>query len=109
MLLTTTRVRVTRPSSAGDPYEDTTETASTREVAAHISAPTAEDYNVGGHKIVVDAVLFVDYGTDLRASDVVTDVVVGSEYRVGWVLKRTGLGLDHIRAGLSLVSGGNSG
>ena len=52
----------------------------------------------------IDAVLLVD--STVARGDRVTDAATGAVYRVAWVAERTGLGLDHTRAGLVSASGG---
>lgn len=109
MLITTTTVTVKRPAGGGDPYEATTSPTIASGVAAHISAPSGTEANVGGAQERVDAVALLPSRTDVRRADVVVDDLTGRTYRVGTVLARTGLGLDHTKATLTSVIGGASG
>lgn len=109
MLLTTTTVTVTRPT-AGDPYETSAgETTVASGVAAHLSSPSGAEIDRGGQLEQVDAVLLAAPGVDLRHTDLVTDDVTDEQYRVAWVEARQGLGLDHVKAGLTRWHGAAAG
>jgi len=107
--MATTSVTIVRPDEVSDPYE----TADTVEVAvgvpAHISSPSGGDRRVGGDSMVIDAVLFVPTDTPLTRADTITDDTTGDEWRVTWVQRRVGLGLDHQKAGLVTTQGASNG
>lgn len=99
--LTTTTVTV-EAASTPEPYEGTTWSARGT-FPAHISGPSGTERPGvdGGERI--DAVLLVD--TTVASGDRVTDQGTGQVFRVAWSLTRTGLGLDHTRAGLVAAAG----
>jgi hypothetical protein len=110
VLVTTTTVDVRRPDGSGDPYESPSAApAVARGVDAHISAPSGTERNVGGAGERVDAVALLPSCTDVQHADRLTDRCTGVEYRVSSVVERTGLGLDHVRATLVAVAGGDNG
>lgn len=109
MLIATTTVSVKRPDGSGDPYEAATTPTIQSRVAAHISAPSGTEANVGGALERVDAVALLPQRTDVRRADIVVDELTARAYRVGTVVRRTGLGLDHVKATLTAVAGGNNG
>lgn len=109
MLIVTTHVTIKRPAGAGDPYEAVSAPTIASGVAAHISAPTGTEANVGGAQERIDAVLLAPCGTNLQRADIVVDALTGRSYRVGTVAQRTGLGLNHARATLVSVVGGANG
>lgn len=102
VLLPTTTVTVA-DASTPEPFETTTYTARASGVAAHISSPSGSERAGadGGERI--DAVLLCD--TTVARNDRVTDELTGAVYRVAWVHDRTGLGLDHTKAGLIYADG----
>lgn len=99
--LATTTVLV-EARSAAEPYEAATYTTRGAH-PAHISGPSGAERqgDAGGERI--DAVLLTE-GT-IERNDRVTDQATGTVYRVAWVHERTGLGLDHTRAGLVATAG----
>lgn len=109
MLIATTTVTVKRPGGSGDPYEAAGAATIRSGVAAHISAPAGTEANVGGALERVDAVALLPQRTDVRRADIVVDDLTALTYRVGTVIRRTGLGLDHVKATLTAVTGGNNG
>lgn len=102
VLLPTTTVTVA-DASTPEPFETTTYTARASAVAAHISGPSGSERagSDGGERI--DAVLLCD--TTVERGDRVTDAATADVYRVLWVQKRTGLGLNHTKAGLVRATG----
>lgn len=102
VLLPTTTVTVA-DASTPEPFETTTYTARASAVAAHISSPSGSERagSDGGERI--DAVLLCD--TTVERGDRVTDAATTDVYRVLWVQKRTGLGLNHTKAGLVRADG----
>ena len=102
VLLPTTTVTVA-DASTPEPFETTTYTARASGVAAHISSPSGSERagSDGGERI--DAVLLCD--ATVARNDRVTDELTGAVYRVAWVHDRTGLGLDHTKAGLIYADG----
>jgi hypothetical protein len=110
LVLSTTTVGIRRPTQDDDPYETpATPTTIATGVPAHISAPSGADARVGGKEELVDAVLLVDTTTPLQRIDLIDDELTGETYSVTWTRQRTGLGLDHQKAGLVAVKGGASG
>lgn len=102
LLLATTTVTIEDGASA-EPFEPATFTTRASGVDAHISTPTGRERtgDAGGERI--DAVLLCD--TVVARGDRVTDAGTSDVYRVAWVQARTGLGLDHTRAGLVRATG----
>lgn len=100
--LTTTTVTIEAPSRP-EPYEATTWSTRVAGVPAHVSSPSGAERSgdAGGERI--DAVLLCD--STVERNDRVTDEGTGAVYRVAWSLERTGLGLDHTRAGLVAATG----
>lgn len=110
LALSTTTVTIDRPNGDGDPYETpAAPTTIGSGVPAHISSPTGADARVGGAEELVDAVLLIDDTPALARVDIVTDELTGEAYRITWTRRRTGLGLDHQKAGLVAVKGGANG
>ena len=103
VLLPTTSVTVAAADAAAEPFEPSTPTVRATGQTAHISAPSGSERvgDAGGERI--DAVLLCD--TTVARGDTVTDEATGTAYRVAWVHARTGLGLDHTRAGLVATTG----
>lgn len=103
--LATTTVTVRRPAG-DDPYETPGESPVVAAgLAAHISAPSGSERFVGGQAERVDAVLLIDAGADVAHTDIIDDDLTGERWDVAWVRKRTGLGLDHLKAGLRAFKG----
>lgn len=102
VLLPTTTVAIS-DASTPEPFETTTTTLRAAGVAAHISSPSGRERAGvdGGERI--DAVLLFD--TTVARNDRVADENTGDVYRVAWVQARTGLGLDHTKAGLVRATG----
>lgn len=109
VLIPTTTVRIVRPDAVSDPYEPGTETAVAQGVYAHISTPNGFDRAVGGDQELVTAVALLPPGLDIRYYDNLVDERTGERYFVAWTRSRSGLGLDHIKAGLRATKGGSSG
>jgi hypothetical protein len=67
----------------------------------------------GGHTIregseqIVDVFKLVADPCDIQHTDRILDETTQIVYRVEWLAPRTGLGLDHMDAGLSFVEGFN--
>ena len=102
LTLTTTTVTVENGSTP-EPHEGTTYTTRAAGVPAHVSSPSGrERAGVDGVERI-DAVLLCD--TTVERGDRVTDAGTGDVYRVAWVQARTGLGLDHTKAGLVRATG----
>lgn len=106
MPFATTTVTIDRPDDATDRYETATLTTIAT-VRGNVTRPTGSDRHIGGQQEIVDAVLFVDQGTDIAYGDQVTDG--DSIYTVVWATARAGFGLDHIKAGLRRVTGAANG
>lgn len=102
LLLATTTVTV-EAAATPEPFETTTWSTRAAGAAAHISGPSGRERvgDAGGER--VDAVLLCD--TTVERGDRVTDAVTGDVFRVAWVQARTGLGLDHTKAGLVRATG----
>jgi hypothetical protein len=109
MLITTTHVTIKRPNGSGDPYETATAPTIGSAVAAHISAPSGTDANVGGAEERIDAIGLLPSGANVQRADIVVDNLTAKQYRVGTVMRRTGLGLDYVKATLIAVAGGSNG
>lgn len=104
--LTTTTVTIETPADSSDDFYTTdTWTTFAAAVPAHISGPSGRETRIGGEVAEVDAVLFVDPGVGLARTHRVTDDATGTVYLVTWLIHRTGLGLDHVKAGLSVAVG----
>lgn len=111
--LSTTTIRVERVPTVDDggdpvdPYDPQPDAEIVAEaVRAVISSPTGRERNIGGTQSAVEFSLSCD-PVDLRHTDTVHDEATGLTYQVVWVTSRPsgGLGLDHTRAGLKMVSG----
>lgn len=100
--LTTTTVSI-EDADTPEPYEGTTWTTRHTSASAHVSSPSGRERvgSDGGERI--DAVLLTE--VEVWRGDRVTDASTGDVYRVAWVTERTGLGLDHTKAGLIRASG----
>lgn len=101
--LATTTVAVA-DRAVPEPYEGATITVRAVGVPAHISSPSGAERAGSAGLERIDAVLLCD--TTAAHGDRVTDEVTGTVYRVAWLFDRTGLGLDHTKAGLVATSGG---
>jgi len=101
----TTTITVRRPDGDTDPYEEPTEITVATAVPAHISSPSGSDTRLGGERELVDAALIVATSPALTLRDEIDDERTGESWQVVWVRQRTGVGLDHQRAGLSSVKG----
>lgn len=100
--LTTTTITVA-DGDTPEPYEGQTWTTRHADAPAHISSPSGAERvgEAGGERI--DAVLLCE--VDVWRGDRVTDAATDDVYRVAWVQARTGLGLDHTKAGLVRATG----
>jgi hypothetical protein len=109
--LTTTTITVTRPAAPSGDYEDDAgePLLVATGLAVAITSPTGADSVVGGQQERVDAVLTAPTAPRLQHVDQVVDTCTGDAYRIAWVRRRRGLGLDHQTAGLVAVKGGASG
>jgi hypothetical protein len=107
--LATTTVTIIEEGSTGDPYEPGTSTTLATGVRAVIGSPTGTELRLGGDKEVVDAAANLPIDIALSRSCVLIDELTGERWSVTWVRRRTGLGLDHQRAGLVAVKGAASG
>lgn len=100
--LSTTTVTV-EDASTPEPYETTTYTTRASGVAAHISSPSGQERAGSDGVDRIDAVLLAD--TTVERGDRVTDETTAAVYRVAWAHQRSGLGLDHTKAGLVRATG----
>lgn len=108
VLIPTTTGSILRPGD-GDPYETDTPTVAASGIACHLSSPSGREVDRGGQLERIDTVLLAPVDTDLRHTDLFRDDADGTTYRVSWVEKRRGLGLNHTKAGLARWSGGSGG
>jgi hypothetical protein len=103
-------VTVTRPAAQDGDYEDSDTDDIPETVAAAwsvaITAPSGSDLVVSGQKEIVDAKMIAPVTPVLEHTDLVVDDDSGESYRVVWVRRRRGLGLDHQIVGLRSVVGG---
>lgn len=122
-----TVVNIVRPAATTGDYEDTIVTvdggyvtengeyvltdgsgptivASALRVA--IVQPSGSDLVVGGQKEVVDAKMIAPASPTIQHTDLVVEPSSGDTYRIVWVRRRRGLGLDHQVVGLRAVTGG---
>ena len=107
---TTTTVTIERPSDlTTDPGDGITLSTIASGVGAVLSSPSGREQIVGGQQQIIDKVLYVDGLTDLTHVDTVTDAATGTAYSVSWVDRRPELGLDHLKAGLKVVTGAANG
>lgn len=93
-------IDVTRDSSDALPPWETIASG----VRAHISSPAGTEIVLGGTQSDMTFSLACD-PVDLRHIDQVVDEPTGTVYEVIWSAARTGLGLDHMAAGLRQVVG----
>jgi hypothetical protein len=75
-----------------------------RGVRAHISSPSGSEQRQGGSSETLTWTLGCE-DCPMEHYDWVLDESTGQVYEVVWVARRTGLGLDHITAGLRIVKG----
>lgn len=107
-LLTTRTVLVEIPTSLdGDPTDGAVTSWQTviSGLPCHISGPSGREVGTGSQQI--DAVLLGPRDTQIARSNRVTDPATGEVWMVLWVEQRTGLGLDHQKAGLRRINGGS--
>jgi hypothetical protein len=103
--LATTTIAVLSGSTSGDPYESQPgDTASATGIRAHISTSTGGETVRGGQQEEVTFRLSAD-PVELTHTDRVKDEKTGEVYEVVWTRPRTGLGLDHVQAGLRQIRG----
>lgn len=107
--LATTTVTFKRPAAEGDPYEDAAMTTVAANVPAYISSPSGRETQAGGQREAVDAVLGCEVVADVDHYCIAIDDNTADRWNVSWVRRRSGLGLDHLEAGLIAISGGSSG
>lgn len=101
--LATTTVTVA-DTATPEPFEAATLTVRASGVPAHISSPSGAERAGSDGMERIDAVLLTD--TTVARGDQVTDDTTGVVYRAAWAHRRTGLGLDHTKAGLVATAGG---
>jgi len=108
--IATTTISVLRDTAVDDttdPY-DAADSGQPETVAsgvrAVISSPTGRERNIGGTQSQVEFSLSCD-PIDLQHTDIVHDDATNLDYQVVWVTRRSGLGLEHTRAGLKMVEG----
>lgn len=109
MILATTTVTLAEVPADVDPYDAVDPTEVATKLPAHISSPVGIETLLGGNRDSIDARLHLDPTPALNTRHTVTDDVTGDAYRVVWVQRRTGLGLDHQIAGLRRVEGAAGG
>jgi hypothetical protein len=108
--ITPNTVTIERPAGLEGDADDTDYDADELvTLAVAITSPGGSDVIIGGQKEVVDAVMLAPIGTTIEHTDLVTDVDTDEQYRVVWVRRRRGLGLDHQAVGLRSVTGGANG
>lgn len=109
--LTPNTVTIERPAGTSGDADDTAASPTTvaSGLACAIVAPSGSDVVAGGQKEIVDAVLLVDPDVTIEHTDLVTDEDTSDAYRVVWVRRRRGLGLDHLVVGMRAVTGAASG
>lgn len=101
---TTTTVTIESDASAAADGLDAPSWVTKRaDEPARVSGPSGASERIGQER--VDAVLFVNPGTDLALTDRVTDQLTGHIYRVLYVQEVVGFGLDHTKAGLRRITG----
>lgn len=97
----TTTVAVLTPAQA-EPYEAAAWATTSTGTRAVIGAPSGREGMATGSAEVVDAVMVAD-PVAVAHGQRVLDEGTGETWEVAWVRARTGLGLDHTRAGLRRV------
>jgi hypothetical protein len=104
--LATTTVTV-QSATETEPGEGRTLSTIARGHPAQIGSPSgSEDARPGGGRQTATSVLQCDPLPGLTHTCKVTDETTGDTFEVVWVKKRTGLGLDHVKAGLISWAGG---
>lgn len=103
--LATTTVTLRRTGGGADPYEPDDLGFVATGVAAHVDVPAGAELVVGGRQEDVNARLLLGPTPVVVPGDDVDDDTTGECWRVTWVRRRTGLGLDHQVAGLRAVKG----
>jgi hypothetical protein len=106
--LSTTTITISRKRDDDDPYDTPTVRPVANGIRAVIGSPSGRDRVIGGDQSAIVAKLDCDV-CDLRHYDYVTDDRTTVEYAVVWVTERQGLGLDHLEAGLTAVTGASNG
>jgi hypothetical protein len=107
--LATTTIKVLRPQPGtdDDPWvtsDDSDDKVIASGIRAHIGSPNGDEITSGGSQVIKTFRLDCDI-TDLSETDRIIDEKTLITYDVTWVQKRYGVGLDHIEAGLLVVSG----
>jgi hypothetical protein len=104
--LATTTVQILRAAAdtSRDYWDADPAPATVASVRAHLSSPSGREIRGEGSQQIVDMVLLCD-PVDLHHDDRVKDLTTGTLYRITWVRKRYGLGLDHMVAGLMVAEG----
>lgn len=101
--LATTTITVRTVDDAGaDPTDAPTVSTRASGAPAHIGSPNGNDQVLAGEQETVDAALQTD--TQVGRLDLIDDETTGETWAVVWARFRTGLGLDHWRAGLRRVT-----
>ena len=101
----TTTLTITRPDETADPYDSPTVATLETGRAAAIVNPSATDLRVGGNQETVQMVALVDPDCTVRLGDYATDDQTGDQWRVIWTQQRVGVGLDHVKVGLTRTTG----
>ena len=103
--LATTTIAVIAGATTGDLYETVPGSTTTATgVRAHISTSSGDEEVRGGSQELVTFRLACD-PVELTHTDRVQDEQTGEVYEVVWARSRSGLGLDHVQAGLRQVKG----
>lgn len=103
--ITTTRITISTPAGATDPYEQPTYTTVATGVPAVIGVPTGREQIVGGQRAVTDRLLHADPGTTIAHNARIIDETTGTTYEVAWVAERYELGIAYLIAGLNVTVG----
>lgn len=102
--ITTTTVTVAIDGRA-EPDDAADYATATGPHPAHVGSPSGTE-RMGGQGVErLDAILYVETDVTIAAGAQVTDVGTGLVYRCAYVTERQGLGLPHLRCGLTLVRG----
>lgn len=105
--LPTTTITVLRPDLTADTYDsDNGPTVVALGVNANIGSQRGSGNEIGGQLSVQTLRMQCDV-VDLRHTDYVRDESDNLTYSVVWIKARTGLGIDHLEAGLQLAQGAN--
>lgn len=107
--LATTTITVQRTAllATADPYDAVTAAPETvaSGVRAHLSAPGGFETQ-GGQSAQEDVTWRLSCDPcEINSECVVVDDTTGDTFEIEWARLRTGLGLDHVEAGLRQVSG----